>query len=75
VNIDSVPIFEIDHDGEVILGFIFADNYFELCVNGQLVGVDSVPFTPFNSSVVRFRVKRPITYAYWAIGGRATLRD
>jgi len=63
VNIDSVPIIEIDHDGEVITGFIFADNYFELYVNGHLVGVDSVPFTPFNSSVVRFRVKRPITYA------------
>jgi hypothetical protein len=63
VSIDSVPIFEIDHDGEVITGFIFADNYFELYVNGHLVGVDSVPFTPFNSSVVRFRVKRPITYA------------
>jgi hypothetical protein len=63
VNIGSVPIFEIDHDGEVITGFIFADNYFELYVNGHLVGVDSVPFTPFNSSVVRFRVKLPITYA------------
>jgi len=47
----------------VITGFIFADNYFELYVNGQLVGVDAIPFTPFNSSVVRFRVKRPITYA------------
>ncbi len=63
VTIDSVPIVEIDHDGEVITGFIFADNYFELYVNGHLVGVDAVPFTPFNSSVVRFRVKRPITYA------------
>ena len=63
VNIDSVPIVEIDHDGELITGFIFADNYFELYVNGHLVGVDAVPFTLFNSSVVRFRVKRPITYA------------
>lgn len=63
VNFDSVPIVEIDQDGEVITGFIFADNYFELYVNGRLVGVDAVPFTPFNSSVVRFRVKRPITYA------------
>ena len=63
VNIDSVPIVEIDSNGEVITGFIFADNYFELYVNGYLVGVDAIPFTPFNSSVVRFRVKRPITYA------------
>ena len=63
VNIDSVPVVEIDHDGEVITGFLFADNYFELYVNGHLVGVDSVPFTQFNSSIVRFRVKRPIIYA------------
>jgi hypothetical protein len=40
-----------------------ADNYFQLFVNGRLVAVDSVPFTPFNSSVVRFRAKRPLTYA------------
>jgi hypothetical protein len=32
-------------------------------VNGKLVGVDAVPFTPFNSSIVRFKAKRPITYA------------
>lgn len=63
VDIDSVPVIEIDHDGEVITGYIFADNYFELYVNGRLIGVDAIPFTPFNSSVVRFRVKRPITYA------------
>ena len=63
VDIDAVPIIEIDPDGDVITGFIFADNYFELYVNGHLVGVDAIPFTPFNSSVVRFRAKRPITYA------------
>jgi hypothetical protein len=55
VNIDSVPIVEIDYEGEVIIGIMFADNYFELYVNGHLVGVDSVPFTPFNTIVVRFR--------------------
>ena len=60
---DAVPIVEIDPNGEVITGLILADNYFELYVNGQLVGVDAIPFTPFNSSVVRLRVKRPITYA------------
>lgn len=63
VDVDSVPIVDIDPDGDVITGFIFSDNYFELYVNGRLVGVDPVPFTPFNSSVVRFRAKRPITYA------------
>jgi hypothetical protein len=63
VQPDKVPIVEIDPDGEVITGFIVADNYFELYVNGKLVGVDPVPYTPFNSAVVRFKAKRPITYA------------
>ncbi|MEM7384520.1 MAG: YHYH protein [Verrucomicrobiota bacterium] len=64
VDLDSVPIVEIDPDGELITGYIFADNYFELFVNGELVGVDPIPFTPFNSNVVRFRAKAPITYAF-----------
>lgn len=64
VNIDSVPIVEIDADGEVITGYIFADNYFELYVNGTLVGIDPIPFTEFNSNIVRFRAKAPITYAF-----------
>ena len=63
VDLESIPIVEIDSDGEIITGYIFADNYFELYVNGELVAVDPVPFTPFNSSVVRFKAKAPITYA------------
>jgi len=63
VRIDDVPIVVVDPDGEVITGYLIADNYFELHVNGKLVGVDAVPFTPFNSSIVRFKAKRPITYA------------
>lgn len=63
VRIDDVPIVTIDADGEVITGYLIADNYFELYVNGTLVGVDAIPFTPFNSSIVRFKAKRPITYA------------
>lgn len=62
-NLSNVPVVEIDPDGEVITGFLFADNYFELSVNGVLVGVDPVPFTPFNSCVVKFRVKQPYTIA------------
>ena len=62
-DLSSVPIVEIDADGELITGYLFADNYFELYVNGTLVGVDPVPYTAFNSCVVRFRAKRPITYA------------
>ena len=59
----SVPVVEVDPDGEVVTGYIFADNYFELYVNGKLIGVDSVPFTPFNSSIVKFKVNKPYTLA------------
>lgn len=61
--LDGSDIIEIDANGEVITGFIFADNYFELFVNGTPVGKDAVPFTDFNSHVVRFRVERPFTIA------------
>lgn len=53
----------IDKDGVEITGFIFADNYYELSVNGHPVARDSVAMTPFNSTVVRFRAKYPMTYA------------
>lgn len=59
----NVPVAVVDADGEVITGYIFCDNYFELYVNGVLVGVDPVPYTPFNSCIVKFRARRPITYA------------
>ncbi|MCX6857017.1 MAG: DUF1566 domain-containing protein, partial [Verrucomicrobia bacterium] len=61
--ITNAPTVVVDADGEVITGYIFADNYFELYVNGTLVAVDPVPFTPFNSCFVKFRAKKPITYA------------
>ena len=63
VDTASVPITVIDADGEIITGYIYGDNYFELYVNGKLLGVDAVPFTPFNASFVKFRAKRPIKYA------------
>ena len=62
-SIANVPTVIVDTDGEVVTGYIFADNYFELYVNGSLVAVDPVPYTPFNSCVVKFKAKRPITYA------------
>lgn len=62
-NLGNIPVTEIDPGGEVITGYLFADNYFELYINGVLVGVDAIPFTPFNSSVVKFRVSRPYTIA------------
>lgn len=63
LNINTVPIVDIDADGEIVTGYIFADNYFEFYVNGVLIAVDPVPFTPFNSNVIRFKVKQPYTIA------------
>ena len=57
----------IDKDGVELTGFIFADNYFELWVNGTFVGRDAIAMTPFNSHVVRFRARYPITYAIKAV--------
>jgi len=67
VDVSSVPIIEVDSDGEIITGYIFADNYFELFINGTLIGVDPVPFTPFNSTIVRFKVKTPYDIAIKAV--------
>lgn len=66
VDLNKVPVVEVDADGEVVTGFMVADNYFELYINGKLVGVDATPFTPFNSHVVRFKVKKPYTIAVLA---------
>lgn len=49
--------------GEEFVAFLFADNYFELYVNGELLAIDPVPFTPFNSNVIRFTADRPATIA------------
>ena len=57
----------IDPDGVEITGYIFADNYFELWVNGHFIARDSIPMTPFNSSVVRFKARYPMTYAVMAV--------
>ena len=43
--------------------YVFADNYFEMYVNGIAVGRDNVPFTQFNSNIVRFKAKAPFTVA------------
>ncbi|WP_175469313.1 hypothetical protein [Pseudorhodobacter antarcticus] len=62
LDLASVPV--IDAGGaEEFTAYIFADNYFELYVNGKLLAVDPVPFTPFNSNVVRFTATRPVTVA------------
>lgn len=67
VSTAKVPVVEIDPDGEVITGFVVADNYYEMYVNGKLVSVDNTPYTPFNSAIVRFKVKRPYTIAIMGV--------
>ncbi|WP_324028245.1 hypothetical protein QSV08_10020 [Maribacter sp. BPC-D8] len=56
-------IIEIDADGEIYTAYIFADNYFEMYVNGIPVGKDKVPFTQFNSNFVKFKAQKPFTMA------------
>jgi hypothetical protein len=56
-------IVNIDNDGIVITAYVFADNYFEMYINGVAVGKDNVPYTPFNSNIVRFKVRFPFTVA------------
>ena len=53
----------VDQEGEIFTAYIFADNYFEMYVNGVAVGKDKVPFTEFNSSIVKFKAKNPFTIA------------
>lgn len=62
-KLDGSDIIEVDKDGSVFTVFVFADNYFEMYINGKPVGKDKVPFTEFNSSIVRFKVKKPFTIA------------
>jgi hypothetical protein len=63
IDTSKAPIIEVDADGEIISGFLYGDNYYELYVNGKLIGVDPVPYTPFNASFVKFKAKRPVQYA------------
>ena len=62
-QLDGSDIVEVDADGGIITAYVFADNYFEMYINGEQVGMDKVPFTQFNSSIVRFRVSKPFTIA------------
>ena len=62
LDLTEVPLLDAGGDEEFV-AYIFADNYFELYANGKLLAIDAVPFTPFNSSVVRFKASRPLTLA------------
>lgn len=72
LKLDDVPVADAGGE-EVFTAYVFGDNYFELYVNGELIGVDAVPFTPFNSSVLRFKAKRPLTVAVKMVDWEETL--
>jgi len=61
--LSSNNIVTVDADGEIFTAYIFGDNYFEMYVNGVPVGKDPVPYTDFNSCIVRFKAKKPFTVA------------
>ncbi|MEM5585828.1 hypothetical protein WNZ15_25450 [Roseibium sp. AS2] len=66
VNLDAIETFDTG-GSEAFTAYVFGDNYFELYVNGRLIAVDSVPFTPFNASVVKFTADRPLTIAVMGV--------
>lgn len=66
LNLADIPVADAG-GAEEFTAYIFADNYFEMYVNGVLVAVDPVIFTPFNSNVVRFKADRPVTLAVMAV--------
>ena len=49
-----------------VTGLVFADNSFELYVNGRKVASDPILFTPFNAVRVSFRASYPMTFAFKA---------
>jgi hypothetical protein len=61
--LNGSDIVTIDATGEIITAYVFSDNYFEMYINGIPVGKDKVPYTQFNSSIVRFKVNRPFSIA------------
>lgn len=61
--LSSSNIVTVDADGEIFTAYIFGDNYFEMYVNGIPVGKDPVPYTDFNSCIIRFKAKKPFTVA------------
>ena len=60
---DQLSTLVIDEDGDEVSGWLFGDNFFELYVNGEYVCRDSIGFTPFNASAVRFQAEYPMTLA------------
>jgi hypothetical protein len=53
----------IDAGAPVWDGVIFADNAFEIWVNGTFLCTDPILFTPFDAHAVRFQANAPLTIA------------
>ncbi|MGL4234801.1 hypothetical protein [Tabrizicola sp.] len=66
LDLASIPVADAGGTEEFV-AYVFADNYFELYVNGTLIAVEPVPFTPFNSNVIRFSATRPVTLAIMGV--------
>jgi|SaaInl4_150m_RNA_FD_contig_81_336520_length_1005_multi_4_in_0_out_0_1 hypothetical protein len=63
IDLNSIPVRKQAGGIDIYTAYIFADNYFEFYVNGKLLAVDPVPFTPFNSNIIKFTAERPFTVA------------
>lgn len=72
LELSKVPVIDAGGDEE-FTAYIFPDNYFELYINGILIAIDPVPFTPFNSNVVTFKADRPFTIAVKMVDWEETL--
>lgn len=67
IVVDDTP------DAVEITGYIYADNYFELYVNGKYVCRDALNFVPFNSHVVRVKARYPLTIGLLGIDWEQSL--
>ncbi len=52
---------------QLVTGTVYADNSFELWVNGVKVASDPIAFKPFNLVKVSFRASYPMTFAFKAV--------
>jgi len=67
-EVDVAAMYTYEAGGsEEFIAYIFADNYFELYVNGKLIAVDPVPFTPFNANIIKFKADRPVSIAVMGV--------
>ncbi|MBL8606699.1 MAG: hypothetical protein JNL38_05235 [Myxococcales bacterium] len=69
----STVVVDNDPDAVEVTGYLYADNDFELWVNGKYICRDALTFVPFNSHVVRFKARYPMTIAIQAVDWEQSL--